>query len=231
MNNLRLPAALCAGLIALASVGATRADYNFDLGTGNYGLDGFTGPFEHVDVHLTDSTHATITFTSYANAKGQIYLMGDGGTVGVNVNAKTWTVTGLTASNNLGGPFQNDYSRLQSAGAANEDGFGSFNQTFQNFDGFNWSFNKVSFTLTNTGGTWAADTAVLAGNVNGYKAASHVFIANADLSNTNVTGFATSDGSGGIVTPAPPSAVLLGVGAALCGFAGWSRRRPVRVGA
>jgi hypothetical protein len=37
-------------------------------------------------VNRTDATHATVTFTSDVIG-GNIYLLGDGGSVGVNVNA------------------------------------------------------------------------------------------------------------------------------------------------
>src|SRR5215469_14274661 len=117
-----------AGVLALGA-SVAKADLVFSLGTGNSGLTPpYSGPFVSVDVHLVDSTHATITFTSLTNS-GNIYLMGDGGTVGINVDASSFTlgtVTGTNAGTGFSpGPF------TQSSG--NEDGFGSFNLSINSF--------------------------------------------------------------------------------------------------
>lgn len=218
----------CAGLaLAVASTPAS-ADLIFSLGTGNSAISGFTGPYATVDVHLVSATVATIKFTS-DTAAGNIYLLGDGGTVGVNVNAATWTLSGITGSNAGTGFTPGPWS---DGGAGNEDGFGSFNQTINSFDGFTHSSDTVSFTLTNTSGTWASDTAVLTATD---PAAAHIFVtafpANASAG-AIVTGFAacTAIGTPGCASagPLPEPSALAMVGGALALFGLiWRRRRSV----
>lgn len=208
-------------LIAIACFGLQQAKadiISFDLGTGNAALFGFPGPYAHVVVDRSTSTTATITFTSLTNS-GNIYLMGDGGTVGVNVNAASWTVGSLTASN---GGTGFSASQIASAGAGNLDGFGSFNQTFDSFDGFTHSSDTVSFILTNTSGTWASASAVLTGNALGFTAGAHIFVTASPANANNsalVTGFATNG------TPGVPDggATVMLLGAAL-GALGMARR-------
>jgi hypothetical protein len=231
MNKYRFYfAALCAGVVVLAFGGVTRADFQFNLGVPNSDISAYAGPYEHVDVNLTSSTTATITFTSLTN-NGNIYLMGDGGTVAVNVNASSFTETaiGSVTESNAGTGFNTNLPTNPSPKAwtsGQEDGLGSFNLVLDNNDGFKDSADTVSFTVTNTSGTWADASTVLTANGNGYVAAAHVFVTSspANLSNgAIVTGYAGNSPLIGVV-PAPPSIVLLGVGAAL-GFVPWSRRR------
>jgi hypothetical protein len=185
------------------------ADTTFDLTTGNSAISGFAGPYASVDVHLDSSTMATITFTSDI-VGGNIYLLGDGGTVGVNVDATTWTLGTITGSNAGTGFTPGPWS---DGGAGNEDGFGSFNQTINSFDGFTHSSDMISFLLTNTSGTWASSDSVLIANSEGNRAAAHIFVTSspADASNgALVTGFA-SEGAV-TTTPEPASLTLLGLG-------------------
>ena len=211
------------GAVAAAWVNVASADFVFDLGVGNAALGGFTGPFAQVDVALVDSTHATITFTSLTNA-GNIYLLGDGGSVGVNVNATSWTLGTITGSNAGTGFTPGPWS---DGGVGNEDGFGSFNQTINSFDGFTHSSDTISFSLTDTSGTWADASNVLTGNSAGNLAAAHIFVTASPANASNgaiVTGFATGDGGGGgNFVPEPGSLALLG--AALLGGAAVFRRR------
>jgi hypothetical protein len=201
----------------------------FDLNTGNSAISGFPGPYAQVRVHLTDSTHATITFTSLTSG-GNIYLMGDGGTVAVNVNAASWTIGSIMGSNAgtgfTPGPFSD-------GGSGNEDGFGSFNQKVNSFDGFTHSSDMISFVLTNTSGTWASDSAVLVANSAGAVAGAHIFVTPFPANASNgaiVTGFAA--GSGDVSTvPAPPSIVLLGLGGVgALGCFGWKRKAALMAG-
>lgn len=208
-----------AAAIFLLTVGTTCASADttsFDLSTGNSAIGGYTGPFAHVDVLFVDSTHATITFTSLTNS-GNIYLMGDGGSVAVNVNATLWNVGTITGSN-AGTGFTNLSTDYSSAGAGHEDGFGSFNLTINTFDGFTHSSDTISFGITNKSGTWADSADVLKLNASGSLAAAHIFVTTSPANQANgaiVTGFAAGNSSNGPisgqeVTPEPTSIALLG---------------------
>jgi hypothetical protein len=214
---------LVGAVCAAVTLQSAKADtFSFDLIASNI-EPASAGPFVNVNVNLTSSTTATITFTSLTKG-GHIYLLGDGGTVAVNVNASSWTLGTITGSNSgtgfTPGPFSD-------GGAGNEDGFGSFNQTINSFDGFTHSSDLVSFTLTDTSGTWASAAAVLTGNSDGNLAAAHIFVTTTPANASNgaiVTGFAS-----GVGQPTPPStpdggatATLLGLG--LAGLAGLRAR-------
>ena len=214
--------------IALAAAAAVyaspaRADLIFDLTAGNAAISGFPGPYATVDVALTDSTHATITFTALSTASNQ-YLMGADGSVAVNVNATTWTIGSITGTNSLSGFTPGP---LSDGGSGNEDGFGKFNQTVNSFDGFTHSSTKISFDLTDTGGTWASAAQVLIANADGNLAASHIFVCAsgpttcAGESGAVATGFASGKGSsssggggggGGGGVPEPATLALFGAG-------------------
>src|SRR5262249_39532155 len=142
-----------AGLGALLLMGSqAKADViSFDLTSGNSAISGFTGPYAHVDVNRTTPTMATITFTSLTNS-GNIYLLGDGGSVGVNVNATSFTLGAISGSNAGTGFTPGPYS---DGGSGNQDGFGVFNQTINSFDGFTHSSDLISFNITDTSRTWA----------------------------------------------------------------------------
>ena len=216
----KLIAVAAVALIALAGFTTMAgATLSFDLGLGNPAIAGFPGPYATVQVNRTDATHATITFTSQAHGP-YFYLMGDGGSVAVNVNAASWTLGPITGTNSYAGFTPGPYSN---GGAGNEDGFGSFNQTVNDFDGYTHSADKVVLTLTNNSGTWASDADVLTGNANGYRAAVHTFVTLNPPAIGNgaiATGFATEGGTP--QTPEPTSMLLLGLG--LAGF-GAARRR------
>jgi hypothetical protein len=213
-------------LIAIACFGLqqVKADmFSFNLNVGNSAISGNPGPYAHVVVNRTDTTHATITFTSLTNS-GKIYLMGDGGTVGVNVNASSWTLGTITGSNAGTGFTQSvpaGKHQFSNGGSGNEDGFGSFNQTITSFDGFTHSSDTVSFSLTNTSATslWTSANKVLTGNALGNLAAAHIFVTTfpANASNgASVTGFAS--GNGGSVPDGGATVMLLGAGLSALGM-------------
>ena len=194
----------------------TKADViSFTLSLGNIAINSFSGPYANVSVNRTDSTHATITFSSLT-AGGNIFLMGDGGTVGVNVNATSWTPgPGPITGANSGTGFSRSDADYSYSGAGNEDGFGSFNQTIKSFDGFGHSSSTVSFSLTDTSGTWASAASVLTPNAGGFSVAAHIYVTAdpAKLANGALaTGYAVNGapGSGDQIPDGGTTMALLG---------------------
>ena len=211
MGKIRYIAAL---LIAVGSVGLQQAKadtFSFNLGVGNPAISGYPGPYVSMTVNRTNSTHATITFTSLT-AAGNVYLMGDGSSVAVNVNATSWILSNVTGSNSGTGFTPGPYSN---GGSGNVDGFGVFNQTINSFDGFGHSSSTIRFTLTNTSGTWATAAAVLAANSGGSLAAAHIFVT-AFPANAQNGALATGFAGNGTTTDVPDSgSTVLLLGAAL----------------
>lgn len=212
MNVAKFPRSLAAlSLLAAFSSAPAHAVFSFDLVSPNTAISPYAGPYVTVNVSLINSTTANVTFTSLTNS-GNIYLMGAAGAVGVNVDAASWTLGTITGSNAGTGFTPGTYS---DGGAGNENGFGSFNQRIDSFDGFTHSADTISFSLTNTSGTWASDAAVLAPNSGGSLAAAHILVTTspADASNTALaTGYVAS------VPEADTYAMLL-AGLGLVGFA------------
>jgi hypothetical protein len=219
MNKIKYIAAV---LIAIAGLGLQQAKadtFSFNLSAGNPAISGFTGPYATVTVNRTSTTTATITFTSLT-AAGNIYLMGDGSSVAVNVNASSFTLGTITGSNAGTGFTPGPWSN---SGSGNVDGWGVLNQTITSFDGFTHSSDTISFTLTNTSGTWGTAAQVLIANANGVFAAAHIFVTASPANGTNgalATGFAANGGA--VQTPDGGTTVML-LGAAL-GMLGMARR-------
>jgi len=203
-----------AGLLVL-SASVARADFLFTIDTGNLGgLDAGTGPYATALVHLVDATHATVTFDSLDDGTNT-YLMGAENAVDVNVNASTWSLDSATGTNSFPVFSPGPYS---DGGAGTVDGFGSFNQTVNSFDGYTHSATQVILSLTNTGGTWADASSVLIGNASGFSVGIHGFAcvdpcdAGTDAA---FTGFGTNGeegggGGGGGPIPEPVTLILLG---------------------
>lgn len=195
----------------------------FDLLSPNSAINAYPAPFATVTVDRTDSTHATVTFQSLVTS-GYQYLMGGGSTVALNVNASAFTVGPVTEGNSLGGAFVPTWDHT-TIGSQQVNGWGQFNLTVNNFDGFGHAATTVQFTLTNTSGSWFDALSVLLANSGGSSAASHIFVCTAgacDLSSGALTsGFASN------VAPVPAPAALLLFGSGLLGLAGylWPRRR------
>jgi hypothetical protein len=225
MNKLKY---IVAVLIALAGLGLqqAKADTIYTLSAGNTALTsaGFTGPYATVDVHLVTSDTATVTFTGLTQTISGTtyqYLFGDSSSVGVNVNASSWTISGITGTNSGTGFTPGPYS---DGGSGQVDGFGVVNQTVTDFDGFKNSASVVTFVLTNQTTTlWTSSSSVLIANSQGTIVAAHIFVTTSPANASNsalVTGFAANGGA--VNTPDGGTTVML-LGAAL-GALGMARR-------
>jgi VPDSG-CTERM motif len=214
---------LIGAVCAAFTVQPAKADFISFLNTPNDAISGFTGPFGEVDVHLVNSTTATVTFTSLTNG-GNIYLFGDGSTVAVNVNASSFSLTGVSGSNSGTGFTPGPYTVQNPPGTSQVDGLGLFNGVIDSFDGFTHSSDTVTFTLTNLSGTWSGAGNVLVANADGFDAAAHIFVTSFPANAANgavATGFA-GEGPGGHVPDGGVTAALLGLG--LAGLAGLRAR-------
>jgi len=221
MNKIKYIAAV---LIAIAGLGLQQAKADvcsFNLTTGNAAISGFSGPYAHVVINLTSSNTATVTFTSLTNS-GNIYLMGDGSSVALNVNAATFAASGITGTNSGTGFTPGGWTAQ--FGSQNVDGWGHFNFTINSFDGFTHSSDNITFTLTNTSGTWASCMDVLALNDHGQLAASHIFVTLFPANGANgaiATGFAAGSGP---AVPAPDGGTTVMLLGAALGALGMARR-------
>jgi VPDSG-CTERM motif len=181
----------CIGFMAFTVQPAKADTITYSLTTGNPAISGYPGPYASVLVDRTSTTTATITFTSLTNS-GRIYLFGDGSSVGVNVNAASWTLGAITGSNAGTGFTPGTWS---DGGSGNVNGFGIFNQTINSFAGFTHSSDSLSFSLADTSGTWASAMAVLLANSGGSLAEAHIFVTSYPANAQNgaiVTGFAAN---------------------------------------
>jgi hypothetical protein len=204
-------------LLLVAGVVPASADsITYIITAPNTALSCCTGPYATVTVTLTSSTTADVTFNSLTNG-GFTYLMAGNSAAAVNVNASSFSVSSIAGSNSFGGFSA---SSLSNGGSGNADGFGTFNLNLNAFDGFNHSSTTISFTLTDTSGTWASAADVLANNANGSLAAIHGFACAAPCTVTEgafATGYAAQ-------VPEPSSLLLLG-GSGLVGLSSFVRRK------
>src|SRR5262245_20133810 len=149
--------------------------------------------------------------------------MGDGSTVGLNVNATGFAVGPVTESNSLGSPFTASRKTTNIAAGQNVDEWGAFNLTIDNNDGFKDSATNVQFTLTNTSGTWANALTVLLPNSTGSQAVSHIFVCAVGSCGPSVPALATGFAAGAVAVPVPAAFLLFGSG--LFGLAGFHGNR------
>ncbi len=208
-----------AAIVLLIGVSTAMADtIIYTLNAGNTAISGFPGPYATVTVDLTSPTIATITFDSLTNGSYS-YLLGGAQAADVNVNASSFTLGAITGSNSFGSSFT---PGPWSDGPGNVSEFGNFDETIDSFDGYVHSSTEISFTLTNTSGTWANAGDVLTNNANGYSAAAHVFVA----TNCTAAGCTGNPATGFAAVPEPASIALLGSGFLALG--GFIRRRLTR---
>src|SRR5262245_18581587 len=146
--------AVVVSMIALTTqVASAGLSPIFDLFIGNSAIDPtYPEPYGTVQINQ-NGNDATITFLSNTSQPNNAYLFGDGGSVGFNFNSTSVSlvggIPGITSENSLpnGGGFSAPIFTL--GGAGNEDGFGSFNWTLNNFDGFTHAVTKIEFTVHN----------------------------------------------------------------------------------
>jgi hypothetical protein len=224
-------------LLLVLGLGATPAladSISYSLSTGNPDLtnNGFTGPYGTVTVNLTDSTHATITFTNATQTiAGQTFTYYFGGTnaANINVNASVFAVSSPPSES--GGPKGTPTWDSTSIGSsASVSQFGKFNVQLNNKGGFKESASTISFMVEDLSGTWASADQVLINNSKGYAMSAHIFVANPDGTNTGVTGFAgnqqgTPGGPPLGPVPEPGSLCLMAGLLAGLGTFGWRYRR------
>jgi hypothetical protein len=208
---------LAAVLIAITGLGLQQAKaVTYTLSVGNTALTnaGFTGPYGTVSVTL-DATHtiATVVFTASTqtiNGTTYKYMFGDGSSAAVNVNAQSWTLGAVTGT--CVGCTGFTPGAYTNAGSGNVDGFGVLNQTINSFDGFTHSATQITFTLTNTGGTWGSDASVLTPNAQNASVAAHIFVTLFPANSSNsalATGFAANGGA--VIPDGGTTVMLLGV--------------------
>lgn len=208
--------------------GASAADTIYTIGLGNSALSAFAGPYATATVSLVDADDATVTFNSVINSS-YVFLMGGSNALGVNVNASSWTAGAVTETNPYPG-FDMTPGPTNS-GSKNVSDFGTFNQTFKNFDGFGHSATSATFTLHNNSGTWASSANVLTANADGYTVEIHGFVCAlpgcSSTSGAVVTGFATDITT---AVPEPETYAMLIAGLGLMGFVARRRKTLTAVG-
>jgi|SRR5271157_54650 len=165
----------------------------------------FPGPYATVTVDLTSSTTANITFASSG-----LFYMGDGGAAALNVNG-SYTLSSLM-----------DTANVVAVSSGGVDNAGTFSLVIYNSDasGGPGLVQTISFTLTDTSGSWADPADVLVANGDGNEALSHIHVQPGGL--CTVTSGNCHAYAG---VPEPPVSALLACSALL--FGGLFLRRPL----
>ncbi len=194
-------------LLTRGAPNAAADTSSFCLSVPNTAISGYTGPYVCVEINLTNATTATITFTSQT-VGGYTFLMGDGSSAAVNVNASSWTLGSITGTAYFGSTTYSD------SGSGQVDGFGVFNQTVDGGNGYTTASSSISFTITNAGGSWGSAADVLIANSGGSTAAAHIFVCDSSSGNCTAGAGAVATGfaANGSQVPEPATLSLLGIG-------------------
>jgi hypothetical protein len=149
-------------IAALALAGSAKADIIYTLNTSNDSKSG-AGPYAQVDIHLIDSTHATATFTRLGT-----FVFGE---MGLDINAATFGITGLSFMKNAGDTKTPTYT-VSYGGKVGS--IGNFALDYVDKpNGFSDAVTSASFEITDKSGTWANESSVLTNTVP--EAAVHAF--------------------------------------------------------
>jgi hypothetical protein len=177
----KLVCGIAAGVMLATPQAKAGLTETFTLNNGNTGLGGDPGPFGTVTVTWVDSTHATVTLTGntvVSGANTYVYSFGDGGTIGLNLNAALVnkiadvTLTGLSLTD---AGHSSTPPSFKDVASGNEDGFGNFNFQIDLNAGWGSAASKLSFGLTLNQGTWASVSDILNLNNKNFDVAAHVF--------------------------------------------------------
>lgn len=148
--------------------------------------------------------------------------MGDGGAVALNVNATSFSATGISGTNAGIGFTPGPWSTLSTG----DNTFGDMNLYIKDFDGYTRAADYITFTLNNLSGTWANASAILTpttspANKKGYEVEAHTFVA--ALSPVDGKAHASSDAlaTGYVSVPEPGILILLGIAMGAIGVASW----------
>lgn len=219
-----LPIAAAAVLLIGLAVSPAAADtITYNLTVPNTALSSYPQPYASVYIDLTSGTTATIKFTGLTstNTNGTYtYILGTTNAADLNVNG-AFSVSNINFTGGCTGTGCPAGGTGFTVGSGNVSSFGSFNLTLTNNDGFKDAVSSVTFTLTDTSGTWSSASNVLLANSLGNFAAAHVFATGATCNGACVTGFASN--TSGSFTPEPNTAFLLGLALFGLGFVFWRR--------
>jgi hypothetical protein len=185
-----------AGLLAFSAMSAKAISYT--LNAPNAALSGYTGAYGTVDISLTDSTHATITFTG-ATVGGYQFLFSGAQMADVNLNASSFNVSVVSPS-----------TAVTPVGSGNVSEFGKFNVAIDNDNGGPSATGTVKFDVTDLSGTWADASSVLIANDKNFIAAAHIFAIDIVTGDIAVTGFTANATSTRVVPDGGSTVALLG---------------------
>lgn len=195
----------------------------YDLDAANISVTGDTGPFVQVQIDLTSSTTATVTFNSLISGS-DINLLGGPGAAAINVNAASFTASATATANNIYSFFTPPAGPFNNGASGHDDGFGLFNQTFTATGGYPATATTISFNVINNSSTWSSAANVLTANSDGEIAAANIYVA--DTSNFGAgainTGYASDAAEPNGLVPDGGSTLAM-LSFVLVGFSGTRR--------